>query len=79
MILGVGTKAFTLADTVGFGIKTQYAVPLIIEADKTICLSSTGANMNSNEICTPFGRYAPDDASIRRENICGTEYIILGK
>lgn len=79
MILGVGTKAFTIADTVGFGIRSQYAIPLIIEASKAICLSSTGSSMNSNEICTPFGRYAAEDPNIRRENICGKDYIILGK
>lgn len=79
MVLGVSTKAFTLADTVGFGIRKQYLIPLMIEANKTFCLSSTGANMNSNEICTPFGRYASEDPKIGRERICGKDYIILGK
>lgn len=41
MVIGANTSAFTLADTVGFGIKTQYKIPLAVEADKDICLSST--------------------------------------
>ena len=40
MVLGVGTKAFSLAETVGFGIRTQYRVPLMIEADRKICIKS---------------------------------------
>lgn len=40
VVIGVGGKVFTLADTVGFGIKTQYTIPLMIEADKRICLQA---------------------------------------
>ena len=40
MVLGVGTKAFTLADTIGFGIQTQYIIPIILEATKKMCLTS---------------------------------------
>ena len=40
MVLGLGTKAFTLADTVGFGIKRDESIPLVISADKEICLKS---------------------------------------
>ena len=55
MVLGVGTKAFTLADSVGFGIKTRFRIPLMIEADKKICLKSEGTSLNSENICTTFG------------------------
>lgn len=58
MVLGVGTKAFTLNDTVGFGIRTQYRIPLILEANKKICLKSEGTSMNSESICTTFGAAA---------------------
>ena len=54
MVLGVGTRAFTLADTVGFGIKRAYNVPLIIEANKLICMRSLGAAINSAQVCTTF-------------------------
>lgn len=54
MVLGTGNKAFTIADTVGFGVKTQYAIPLIIEANKQMCLQSSGAGLNSRTICAPF-------------------------
>ncbi len=55
MVLGVGTRAFTLADTVGFGIQTSYSMPLMIEANKEICLQSSGDGLNSERICTTFG------------------------
>ena len=73
MVLGVGTKAFVLADTVGLGVKTQYAIPLIIEADKKICLESSGNSLNSNRICTTFGNLAP----VKRFN--GKDYVVLGR
>lgn len=59
MVLGVNTKAFTLHDRVGFGIKTQYQVPLVVEANKQICLISSGNSMNGNRVCTNFGDLAP--------------------
>ncbi len=77
MVLGEGTRAFTLADTVGFGIKTALPIPLLIESDKLMCLSSTGATLNSREICTKFGQYV--GASIQTETICGKNYVILGR
>lgn len=54
MVLGAGTRAFTLADTVGFGIKTKYTIPLAVEANKSICLDSTGNGLNHARICTQF-------------------------
>jgi hypothetical protein len=77
MVLGVGTQAFTLADSVGFGLKTALPIPLIIRSDKTICLSSSGSNLNSNEICTEFGQYI--DTTHQTERICGVNYVILGR
>jgi hypothetical protein len=38
IVLGNGTRAFTLADEVGFGVKTQYPIPLMLEYDKELCL-----------------------------------------
>lgn len=76
MVLGVGTQAFSLADTVGFGIKSQYLIPFIIRSDKTICLSSSGSSMNSNEICTQFGSGA---TPVQKIDICGVPYTILGR
>lgn len=40
MVFGLGTKAFTLADSVGYGIKTDLQIPLAIRADKDMCLTS---------------------------------------
>lgn len=40
MVFGLGTKAFTLADTVGYGIKPDLEVPLVIRSDKDMCLES---------------------------------------
>lgn len=40
MVLGANNRVFTIADTVGFGIKTQYVIPLAIESTKRLCLQS---------------------------------------
>lgn len=77
MVLGVGTKAFTLADSVGFGIKTQFRIPLMIEADKKICLTSEGSSLNSASICTTFGAGAPDSMVWTR--IDGKRYVVIGQ
>jgi hypothetical protein len=58
MILGKDTKAFTLADTVGFGVKTAIKLPLIIEANKSVCLQSVGTALNGNTLCSTFGAHA---------------------
>jgi hypothetical protein len=78
MVLGVGTKAFTLADTVGFGIKTQFRIPMMIEADKQICLKSEGTSLNEQTICTTFGAEAPA-SMIWTRPIDGKQYVMLGQ
>jgi len=55
MVVGQGTRLFTLADTVGFGMKTQYRVPLMIPEDKIFCLTATGSALNRERICTKIG------------------------
>ena len=59
IVLGVNTRAFTIADKVGFGIKTVYQVPLMVEVTKRVCLTSLGISMNTNTVCTNFGDLAP--------------------
>lgn len=78
MVLGVGTKAFTLADTVGFGIRTQYRIPLMIEANKKICIKSEGTSLNSENICTTFGEGAPTSMLWTRP-IDGKKYVVIGQ
>lgn len=80
MVLGAGTKAFTLNDTVGFGIKTQYRIPLIIEANKKICLKSEGTSMNSESICTTFGNGAAITTPRIEQwtRIDGTQFVNIG-
>ncbi len=80
VVIGKNGKVFTLADTVGFGIKTQYQIPLMIEADKKICLDGEG-NIDDTVICTTFGEAAATDASIIKFTRPTDEkkYVILGK
>jgi hypothetical protein len=76
MVLGKDTKAFTLGDIVGFGVKTQFKIPLILEADKKICLVSDGAAMNSNRICTSFGIAG---SGLQSFTSGGKTYVIIGE
>jgi hypothetical protein len=79
MVLGVGTKAFTLADTVGFGIRTQYRIPVMIEASKRICITSTGSSLSSQTLCTTFGEAVVWQSGIHTfQRFDGTKYIVLG-
>jgi hypothetical protein len=79
MVLGNGTKAFTLADTVGFGISKRFTVPIMIEADKEICLKSSGPALNSETLCTTFGNAASLDTSVVTwTRYDGQKYVILG-
>jgi hypothetical protein len=57
LVVGKNTRLFTLADTVGFGVKTQEIMPLVIEADKKFCLTGTG-NITRDSRCSPIGKYA---------------------
>ena len=77
MVLGQGTKAFTLADTVGFGIKTQYTIPLIIPASKRICLKSEGSALNSASICTTFGEAGTNLSKWTRAD--GEQFVNMGQ
>jgi hypothetical protein len=77
LVLGVGTSAFTVADTVGFGIKTQFRIPLLIEADKDVCLESSGNSLTSGRLCTKFGADVPSSVqTLTRPD--GKRYVILG-
>ncbi len=79
MVLGVGTKAFTLADTVGFGIKTRYRIPLILESTKKICIKSEGSSMNSEAICTSFADAASISSGIEQwQRADGTWFVNIG-
>jgi hypothetical protein len=85
VVIGENGKVFTLADTVGFGIKTQYQIPLMIEADKKICLDGDG-NIDDTMICTTFGEAMAMSSNSNVEiftKLPGTpyekKYIILGK
>ena len=77
MVLGVNTRAFTIADTVGFGIKRAYSVPLTVEATKRICLTSTGTSMNSNTLCTNFGDLVPVSMKFTVP-ATGAQYVLIG-
>lgn len=77
MVLGVNTRAFTIADKVGFGIKREFNVPLTVEANKIICLTSSGTSMNSNTACTNFGNLVP--ASMKfTVPATGQQYVLIG-
>ena len=77
MVLGVGTRAFTLADTIGFGIKQQYQIPLIVESNKNICLNSTGESITNNTVCTTFGALVPLSMKFTPPGST-TQYVLLG-
>jgi hypothetical protein len=79
MVLGLNTRAFTLADTVGFGIKTWYQIPLIIEADKLVCLKSDGVTLNNNNLCTRFGDLVPPGPMRFTPPGSSTGYIVMGR
>ncbi len=62
-------------------MRTEYAIPMMIEADKRICLKSGGNALNSETICTTFGDAAlldPDVVTWTRP-IDGKPYVILGQ
>ena len=59
LVIGVGTSPFSIADTVVFGMKTLEPLPVIVEADKKICLISKGDGLNNRtDVCTTFGEHA---------------------
>lgn len=79
MVLGLNTQAFTLADTVGFGVKTGEPLALAIPKNKYFCLGSDGSALNSNTICTTFGALA-DSTFQTYPNVSdpGNPYILIG-
>jgi hypothetical protein len=79
MVLGVNTPAFTIADTVGFGVKAGEPLALAIPTKKYFCLGTTGTAMNTNNICTEFGTLA-DGRYQRYPNVTDTSnpYILIG-
>jgi len=73
IVVGRDTNLFTLADQVIFGVNTQYQIPIIVPADKAMCLQASGNAVNSPAgICTTFGAAAPTT------DINGQRYVILG-
>lgn len=79
MVLGINTQAFTIADTVGFGVKTGEPLAVAIPKNKYFCLGTTGTALNSNNICTTFGALA--DASYQTyPNVAepANPYILIG-
>lgn len=56
LVVGSGTRLFTLADTVGFGLKTELPIPLIIPYDQKMCLTGSGQITNQSR-CSWIGRY----------------------
>lgn len=81
VVIGRGGKVFTLADTVGFGIKTEFAIPLMIEADKKICLDGSGDTIDGTTICTTFGEAASLSPNIQTFTRLtdGKKYVIIGR
>ena len=76
MVVGNGTNVFTLSDVVSFGFTQKYNVPLLIEADKKMCLSGQGNGVNNTELCTQFGAEATN--SYQTYNNGQTNYIVMG-
>jgi hypothetical protein len=73
IVVGRDTNVFTLADQLIFGVTNQYQIPIIIPADKKMCLQANGATLNSPDgICTTFGAVAP------QTTINGAQYVVLG-
>jgi hypothetical protein len=80
MVLGNGTSAFTVRDSVTLGVQTQYAMPIILESDKKICLVSDGTQVVGQELCTTAGRHYAAVTQDRFTPAGSTqEYIVIGK
>jgi len=81
MVVGRETNLFTLADTVGFGMKTRYRVPIMIPANKEFCLSSTGSSLSNQKICTTIGEslsLSSTGIQVFTRPTDGKKYVILG-
>lgn len=51
LVIGRNAPVFSVADTVGFGFTTEYAVPIQIEQDKDFCLTASGTSLQGNAVC----------------------------
>lgn len=60
VVVGQQSKVFTLADVVGFGLTQRYQIPLMIEAEKQICLQGSGEAVDNKALCTTFGAAAEE-------------------
>lgn len=81
MVVGRGTNLFTLGDTVGFGMKTEYRLPIMIPADKVFCLSSTGASLSNQKICTQIANglsLSNTGIQVFTRPTDGKKYVVLG-
>ena len=72
VVVGKGTSVFTLKDEVILDVTTQYQIPIMLPADRLLCLSSTGSAIEDNTLCNPVSRYAP----VRTIN--GSQYVVIG-
>lgn len=82
VVIGNGTKLFTLADIVKFGMNQNYTIPLMIEYNKDACLESSGNGLNAKRVCTTFGVAASDlnsNVRIWTRPLDGQKFVILGR
>ena len=82
VVTGVGGKVFTLADTVGLGVKTQFAIPIMLEAEKRICLDGSDVGIiDGTRICTTFGEAAAlsDDITVFTRPTDNRRFVIIGR
>lgn len=82
VVIGNGTKLFTLADIVRFGIQQNYAIPMMVEYEKDICLESSGEALNSRKVCTTFGQAAESlntNIQVWTHPMNGRRYVVIGR
>lgn len=73
VVIGRGTSAFTLNDQIVLDIVPRHRnVPIMLPADRSICLSSTGSAIEGNTLCNRADRYT---SSTR---INGLDYVVIG-
>ena len=85
VVVGQGSKVFTLADVVGFGLTQRYQIPLMVEAEKQICLQGSGEGVDNKTICTTFGAAAEEFNRTNSTKILtwtrptdGKRYVVIG-
>ena len=72
VVVGQNTNVLTLADTVSIDVRTQYQIPIMLPADRLLCLSSSGEAFSSRTICNRADRYK------QAIPINGMNYVVLG-